>query len=221
MSEVTETENIQDIDETATSQTTQVEMIEKSKVNDIVQSRIARAEKKVRDEYNDVDVDLYNQLVQEKQTAKQLMLKEQGKFDELLSDTVKPLQHQISALKEQIRVEKVDKSILGSASNMNAINPEQVVQLLQNQVKFNDGDIEVIDLNTGNQRYNTDAKKYSVNELVNEFLTNNPHFVKASVAGSGTSSNTESSGIEKTDWTTADMSDPVVRQQYKNYKRNA
>jgi hypothetical protein len=173
----------------------------------------------VRDEYSKVDVELYNQLVTEKQNAKQLMLKEQGKFDELLSDTVAPLQNQISELKEQIRVERVDKSILGSASNMNAINPEQVVQLLQNQVKFTDGNIEVIDLNTGSQRYNNDAKKYSVGELVNEFLTNNPHFVKANIAGSGTSSNTESSGIEKVDWNNADMSDPVVRQQYKDFKR--
>lgn len=219
MSEVTETENTQEIDATVVSQTAQVEMIEKSKVNDIVQSRIARAEKKVRDEYEGVDVDLYNQLVTEKQDAKQVLLKEQGKFDELLNETVAPLQNQISALKEQIRVEKVDMSIMGMASNMNAINPEQVVQLLQNQVKFTDGNIEVIDLNTGNQRYNNDAQKYTVNELVNEFLTNNPHFVKASIAGSGTSSNTEVSGIEKVDWTKADMLDPIVRQQYKDFKR--
>jgi hypothetical protein len=49
-----------------------------------------------------------------------------------------------------------------------------------------DGNVEVLD-KSGAVRYNDKGELLSVNELMNEFLTANPHFVRATPGGSGSS----------------------------------
>jgi len=59
------------------------------------------------------------------------------------------------------------------------------VQLVRGSVRLSeDGTAEVVDTN-GTPRYNDSGDPLSVDELVGDFLTANPHFVKASVGGAG------------------------------------
>ena len=51
-----------------------------------------------------------------------------------------------------------------------------------------DGSVEVLDSN-GTPRYNDSGNLLSTGELVAEFLTANPHFVRASAGGSGSQGN--------------------------------
>jgi hypothetical protein len=81
----------------------------------------------------------------------------------------------------------VDGALLTAASRLNAVSPDQVSALLRSSVTLSeDNTVEVFDKN-GTPRYNDSGNLLSVNELVAEFLTANPHFVKASAGGSGSS----------------------------------
>ena len=66
---------------------------------------------------------------------------------------------------------KVDGALLNSASTKKAINPEQVVRLVRDQVKMSEtGSVEVIDSKTGQTRYSDTGEALSVDGLVDEFL---------------------------------------------------
>jgi hypothetical protein len=57
--------------------------------------------------------------------------------------------------------------------------------LLRGSVRLSeDGTAEVVDAN-GTPRYNDSGDPLSVDELVGDFLSTNPHFVKASSGGAG------------------------------------
>ena len=93
--------------------------------------------------------------------------------------------------------------MLGAAGNSNAVNPNQVSQLLKGQTRLSeDGTVEVLDAN-GVPRYNDSGDLLSVNEMVTEFLTVNPHMVKASIGGTGSQGNTGGSTQKPT--SVADM----------------
>ena len=84
----------------------------------------------------------------------------------------------------------VDGAIVGAAGSNNAVNPDQVAMLLKRHARLSDdGAVEVLDVN-GLPRYNDKGDLLSVNEMVSEFLTVNPHFVRASQGGSGSQGNT-------------------------------
>jgi hypothetical protein len=69
------------------------------------------------------------------------------------------------------------------------VNPNQVSQLLKTNTRLSDdGNVEVLDDN-GTPRYNDSGDLLSVNEMVAEFLTVNPHMVKASQGGTGSMGN--------------------------------
>jgi chromosome segregation ATPase len=82
-------------------------------------------------------------------------------------------------LSQRVHKEVVVNSLLGAAAAGNAVAPEQVVALLQSQVKLNEEfEPQVIDAN-GNPRFAQDGKPMTPAQLVDDFLKGNPHFVKA------------------------------------------
>jgi hypothetical protein len=91
------------------------------------------------------------------------------------------------------------------ASRNNAVDAAQVTQLLKGNTRLSeDGTVEVLDSN-GTPRYNDKGELLSVDEQVTEFLTANPHFVKASQGGSGSQGNT--GGSTQKPQSVADMVD--------------
>lgn len=96
-----------------------------------------------------------------------------------------------------------------------------MVQLLKNQVRLNEsGDVEVVDAKTGQTRYGEDGTHLTIDSLVKEFMTANPHFVAAGPAGSGTTSKVGESGAGKNlDISKLDMTKPEDRQRYAEYRK--
>ena len=79
-------------------------------------------------------------------------------------------------LKSEIKKEKIDNSVLSVASKLNAINPQQVVDLIKGGIKLSDDNrIEILD-NNNNIRYNSKGELLTIEERVKEFLDANPHF---------------------------------------------
>ena len=128
---------------------------------------------------------------------------------------------QIGALLNQVKTIKIDGALLDAASKMKAVNPGQVVKLIKDQVKMNEaGDVEIVDPKTGQTRYNDDGNHFTIQNLTNEFLTANPHFMSATPSGTGTTSKIGDVGSsEKLDINALDMKNPEHRKLYAEYRK--
>jgi len=156
-----------------------------SDVEKIIEQRLARERRKYEKQLEGIDVDEARRLMEEKQQAELERQKEKGEFEKVLKQVTEKKEMQIQTLSQKLQEIQVDGALINAASQNNAVNPQQVVQLLKGQTRLNeDGQVEVLD-SDGSVRYNDSGSPLSVNELVNDFLTANPHFVKASVGGTG------------------------------------
>ena len=124
--------------------------------------------------------------------------------------------NKISQYQSELTSIKVDGALLSEASGQKAVNPQQVVQLLKGQLKLNEaGSVDVVD-NNGQVRYNEKGEPIAVSQLVNEFLTANPHFVSAGPSGSGTGQGVgKQDNLEDNDTRKLNMENPEHRARYR------
>lgn len=156
-----------------------------TQLDEIVEQRLARERKKFAKQTEGVDLDEARRLLEEKQKAEIERQKEKGEFEKVLQQLAEKKDAEISSYKSKLQEIQVDGALINAASQNNAVQPEQVVSLLKGQTRLSeDGSVEILD-NTGTVRYNDDGTAMTVNNLVSEFLTANPHFVKASPSGVG------------------------------------
>ena len=164
---------------------TQDKMFTQTELDKIVADRVTREQKKFARQVGDVNLDEARQLLAERDDAQLERQKERGEFESILKSTVSKKDQEIEAYKSRLQQTLVDGALLSAAANNNAVNPDQVSTLLKNAVRLSeDGTVEVTDGN-GIARYNEKGDLLTVNEAVSEFLTVNPHFVRASQGGSG------------------------------------
>jgi DNA-binding transcriptional MerR regulator len=156
-----------------------------SDVERLIEQRLMRERKKYEKKMEGIDLDEARQLMQEKEAAEIERQKEKGEFEKVLQQLAEKKDQQINALNAKLHETLVDGALLKAASSQNAVAPDQVVALLKNKVKLaDDGSVEVLD-DSGSPRYTDDGTPMSVNALVSDYLTANPHFVRASSGGAG------------------------------------
>lgn len=187
----------------------------------IVKERLARERSKILKQYEGVDVDRYRQLLEAEEAKQTEEQAKRGEFEKILQSTVQKKDSHIQQLQKELQAIKVDGSVLNAASSRKAINPQQVVRLLKDQIRLNDaGEVEIVD-DTGSVRYTEQGTAMSVEDLVGEFLTTNPHFVGAGPSGTGTQSSVAKAngnmGIP--DLTKLNMNDPKDRTVYREMMR--
>jgi len=185
-------------------------------VNRIVAERVAREKSKFEKKYQNVDLDLYQQLVEEKETARQTELEKRGEFEKVLKEQAEKFNGKIQQYENELTSIKVDGALLNEASANKAVNPQQVVQLLKGQVRLNEaGTVDVVDAN-GQVKYDDNGSPLQVKDLVNEFLTANPHFVSAGPSGSGTGQGIgKQNPVVDNDVTKLNMQNPEHRARYR------
>ena len=208
------------IEETETS-AEQIQATERSftqdEVDAIVKARLNKQSKK----YEDVNLTEYRTLKEEKENIKLEEQKARGEFESILQEQKNKFEQRFNSLSQQLHKEKVDGAILKAAGARNAVNPEQVAQLLQSRVRLSDdGEVQV--LNDRNEvMYDTDnATPVSIDNLVNNFLDSSPHFLRAGPRGSGSTGNVGESVDTETDISSLDLSDPTQRAIYAKLKRS-
>lgn len=192
-------------------------------IDKIVRERLQREQKRWEKKYGDVDVDRYRQLMEKDESERIEQQKQRGEFEEILKTTVSKKDSAIQDLQRQLTEIRVDGSLLTAASSRRAINAQQVSELLRNQVRLGDtGEAEVVDSN-GNVRYTDDGTTMTVDQLVEDFLKSNPHFVSAGPNGSGSQSNVSDSGSRKglgnIDPSQLNMNNPEDRKIYQQYMK--
>lgn len=188
----------------------------------IVKERLSRERQKILKQFEGVDVEKYRAMMdaEEKQTHEDQA--KRGQFEEILKSTVGKKDAAIQQLQRELQAIKVDGAVLNAASNRKAINPQQVVRLLKDQIRLNEqGQVEIVD-DVGSIRYTDSGNPMTADELVNAFLSDNPHFVSAGPMGTGSQSSVSQAngkmGTNEID--KLNMNDPAQRAIFKEHMKS-
>lgn len=188
----------------------------------IVQDRVAREKAKYEKKYKGIDVDHYTQLIEAEEQRRKTELEKRGEFEKLLKEQAEKFNSKINQYESELHSIKVDGTLLNEAAAAKAINPNQVAQLLRNQLKLNEaGQVDVIDPQTGQVKYDDNGNPLAVKDLVNGFLKANKHFVQAGPSGSGTGQGVgKQNPVVDNDITKLNMDNPEHRARYKEIMKN-
>ena len=189
-------------------------------VTEIVKKRLAQERSQMYKKLGVEDIDIAVNAVKTQKELEEKQKLQKGEFEEILKTKTQEWNSERTNLENQLKDIKINKSLLSSASKNKAINPDQVVSLLQPQIKLNEsGNVEILD-NKGLPRYNNNGELLSTDELVQEFLTQNPHFVSATPSGSGSVSNVDRTELNKPlNLSDLDMTNPSDRKKYAEYRK--
>ena len=189
-------------------------------VNNIVERRLAKERGSMYKKLGVDDLDIAVTAVKTQKEAEEKQRIQKGEFEEILKTRTQEHQKEKTQLENQLKDIKINKSLLSSASKNKAINPDQVVELLKGNIKLNEtGNVEILDQN-GIARYNKSGELLSTDELVQEFLTQNPHFVSATPSGSGSVSNVDRQELNKPfNLSDLNFNNPEDRKKYAEYKK--
>jgi hypothetical protein len=181
-------------------------------VDRIITNRLKQVERK----FENINVEEYHQLKSAAEQAKEAEMMKKNQFEELLQKQKVDANTRIGKLQSELQAVHVDGALLSAASRHKAVNPDHVAALLKNNVRLNEtGQVEVLDQD-GNVRYDTDkASPLTVDQAVEEFLTQNNYFRTAAPAGTGSLGNKNPSTSREVKLKDLDMKNPEHRKLYK------
>ena len=203
-----------------TTETVNSNTFSEEDVNNIVKQRLAKERASIYKKLDVEDLDTAINAVRSTREAEEKQKIQKGEFEQILKEKSEEFNKKYTSLESELKDIKINKALLSSASKNRAINPDQVVELLKNNIKLNEtGGVEIVDKN-GIARYNSNGELLTTDELVNEFLTQNPHFVTATPSGSGTVSNVDRTELNTTlNLSDIDMNNPADRKRYAEYRK--
>lgn len=154
-------------------------------------AELAKHEKK-RANVSSEEIETLRKFKQEKERED---LERKGKYDEALKSVresvqqeyeprVKEFETKITGLTGRLRTEIVTNKLLAAAATGNAYNAEQVVGLNDRFVTIDEDWNPVVVDKDGKERF-ISGVRMTPEQLVQEFLKNNPHMVKAGNTGQG------------------------------------
>ena len=111
----------------------------------IVEDRLAKQRRALEKRYNGVDPDHYKELASAEEEKRLEDAKAKGEFEKILKETVTSKDNAINQLRSELTSVKVDGAVLSAASKAGAINAQQVVSLVKNQIRLgDDGNVEIL-----------------------------------------------------------------------------
>jgi hypothetical protein len=207
------------INEVSNNQDVENKVFSADQLEQIVQRRLERYKKTVSNKLDGIDIEEAKKLLQEKKDKELEIAKQRGEFDKVLKETVSKKDSQILSLESELKRIRIDETLVNVASGLKAVKPAEVKQLLRNNVRLNDqGSVEVIN-EDGTPRYSEKGEPMSVNDLVNEYLKNNPHHVMATQSGSGSQSKIGGASPKQLKIGDLDLSNPSDRKIYAEMRK--
>jgi len=165
------------------------------------------------------DIEELRTIKSEWELKKQQEQVKRGEFEKILQDMAAKKDAEIAKRDRVIQEYKVDVPLVTTAAKLRSVNPEQVKSLLRGQVRMNqDGEVEVVD-ESGKVRYTDQGQPWGVENLVQDFLAANPHFVQATPATSQGRSSISAASPQRVDITSLDMKNPEHRKIYAEYRK--
>ena len=217
--------------ETVQEETKQEEVVEEVKetkepkedsqalIDKTIKDRLHRQKRRTLEDLGVSDLDEAKEIIARSKEAEEKRKLEAGKFEEVRQSLVDSHKKELQKLQDELRGEKIDKQLIQSASNNRAINPNQVKDLLKDNVRLNEeGKAEILDKD-GTTRYNKEGKPLSIDEFVSEFITQNAHFQVATPSGSGSVSNVGKVNAQTFNLSDLDMNNPYDRKKYAELRK--
>ena len=217
--------------ETVQEETKQEEVVEEVKeakepkedsqalIDKTIKDRLHRQKRRTLEDLGVSDLDEAKEIIARSKEAEEKRKLEAGKFEEVRQSLVDSHKKELQKLQDELRGEKIDKQLIQSASNNRAINPNQVKDLLKDNVRLNEeGKAEILDKD-GTTRYNKEGKPLSIDEFVSEFITQNAHFQVATPSGSGSVSNVGKVNAQTFNLSDLDMNNPDDRKKYAELRK--
>ena len=207
------------VNEVSNNQDVANKVFSADQLEQIVQRRLERYKKTVSNKLDGIDIEEAKKLLQEKKEKELEIAKQRGEFDKVLKETVSKKDSKIQSLESELKRIRIDETLVNVASGLKAVKPAEVKQLLRNNVRLNDqGSVEVIN-EDGTPRYSDKGEPMSVNDLVNEYLKNNPHHVMATQSGSGSQSKIGGASPKQIKIGDLDLSNPNDRKLYAEMRK--
>lgn len=191
-------------------------------IDRIVKERLTRERSKLLKQYEGVDVEKYRQFLEAEEKRQHEEQVKKGEFEKILQTTVSKKDTMIQQLQNELKAIKVDGNLLGAASSRKAVNPQQVARLLKDNIRLSAaGEVEIVD-ESGSIRYNDQGLHMTIDDLVGEFLSANPHFVNAGPQGMGSQSSIAKANgnLGQIDVDSLDMNDPKQRAIFKEHMKS-
>jgi ribonucleotide reductase alpha subunit len=204
----------------------QVEETVKTYTQDEVDNMMARMKgsisKKLLKPYEDLgDPEELRKLKAEAEEKAQQEAIKRGEFEETLKELANKKDQEIQKREQIIKEYKVNTPLLDAAARYKSINPEQVKTLLSNRVRLNEeGNVEVLG-SDGKVQYDDSGNLQTVDTLVQNWLSENPHFVQATPSTTNSSSNVNGANVKDFDITKLNMNDPKDRACYAEYRKQS
>ena len=208
------------VNQTETKQETQSQeaktlTFNQQQLDNIIKSRLEAEKRKHEKELEAIKK-------QEADALKEKEMKEaktKQELEKIMQQRIAEKDTEIGKIKEVIKKERIDNSVLSVASKLNAINPQQVVELIKSGIRLSDDNrIEILD-NNANVRYNSAGELLTIDEKVKEFLDANPHFSKGSKSGTGSQSSIEGKTVRPFKIQDIDLSTPEGKKAYAEYRK--
>lgn len=219
--QTTAQETVTDTEETTTENqaTETAKTYTQEEFNDHMAGLKASLTKKFEKQFSELgDIEELKQLKAKAEKAKEAEAIRKGEFEKILKEKADNWNSEIQKRDNIIREYKINTPLLNSAAKMRSVNPEQVKSLLVNSVRLNDnGDVEVVG-NDGSVRYNDNGTAVTVEQLVDGFLKENPHFVQPTPATTNTKSSVSGNTPTDLDISKLDMTKKEHRELYKKYR---
>lgn len=204
--------------ETANTETQSQEKVmtfNQAQLDNIIKSRLDAEKRKHEKELQAIKQ-------QEELALKEKEMKEaktKQELEKIMQQRIAEKDTELSNLRGLIKKERIDNSVLSVASRLNAINPQQVVDLIKSGIRLSDDNrIEILD-NNNNIRYNSSGELLTIEEKVKEFLDANPHFSKGSKSGTGSQSSIEGKTVKPFNIQDIDLSTPEGKKAYAEYRK--
>jgi hypothetical protein len=214
--QVKQNETTEAVENTETENKSETKTFTQDQLNTIIESRIMaerrKYEKKIQEEEQQK-----SELIKQKQLEE---AKSKQELEKIMQERLAEKDQELNRFRDEIKKEKVDKSILSVASLNKAINPEQVVSLLKSEIQLaDDGRTEIVD-NNGNIRYNSKGQPLTIEERVKEFLDSNPHFRQGSLSGTGSQSAIGGNSQKPRTIGDLDLNNPSDRKVYAEMRKS-
>lgn len=201
------------------SEQTENKVFTAEQLEQIVQRRLDRYKKSVSNKLDGIDIEEAKKLLEEKKLKELEIAKQRGEFDKVLKETVSKKDLKIQSLESELKRIRIDETLVNVASGMKAVKPAEVKQLLRSNVRLNEaGSVEVVN-EDGTPRYSDNGEPMSVNDLVSEYLKNNPHHVLATQSGAGSKGQIGGSTPKQVNIGDLDLSNPNDRKLYADMRK--
>jgi len=222
MAEEKNTESVEETKEVVEEQQPEVkeDVYTQQQFDDAIKARIIRERQKILKDIGTDNLDNAKVALKEKEQQEIERKKQRGEFEDLLKEQADKFNEEKTSLQKQLEQIKINDSLVNAASKNKAINPEQVTNLLRNKVRLNDdGRLEILAENN-QPRYNTKGELLSVDDYVQEFITQNPHFQSATPSGSGSQGNVARVNAKPLKIAELDMTKAEDRKTYAEYRKD-